>query len=105
MDENAIEKAVTYLKANDEHEDGLEGEIARELLRFQYQITKTLHAAHYALLRSASVEGRSNHHGPWNEGGYGYEADKAVSKLLKELTGNPYSMVQPKGGKHVDNTG
>jgi hypothetical protein len=87
MTDNSIKRATEYFMANDNHEDCLEGELADELLRFDRQLVQTLHMAHYALLRSASVEGRPGYQEPWNEGGYGYEANQAVSRLLQIMAG------------------
>ncbi len=87
---NTIQRVCEYLRANDVHEDDLEGDLADELEELGELIATTLRESNFALAKSAEfagliADGDEEINEPWNMGGYGYEAHIKVMELVNIL--------------------
>lgn len=103
MPEDPIDRVITYLQANDSYEDGLEGQLARELVEYKSRIKTAIYDAIYALHRSADFagnigDGDEEINAPWNLGGYGFETGTVLRNLADELDGKS----RRGGDAHVD---
>lgn len=86
--DNSIDRAINYLRANVDDDEGVEAEIAESLSEFQRTLKDTLNVVRYALGQVAAEHHRSSDDKmgrPWDRGGYGFEAYEGVESLIKEL--------------------
>lgn len=92
-----IARAVEYLRDNDTNEDGLEGELADELVALKAHVMAVLESCQHALTEAAMAAGDWSSmmasgdadaiNETWNEGGRGFMASEDVEKLKKLLNG------------------
>lgn len=88
-----IQRVVDYLRDNDHHEDGAEGEMADELAGLRSQLVEAVKSADMALHDAARFTGQMAEldldpeavNAPFNDGGSGYEAHKKLWALRERL--------------------